>query len=102
MAVTREDVIWCDQNLLSRDAESGATIESHLAFESVKNLVASFVRSPEFAGMASAASDIIARQHLWLLADSQQLQIDAKASNSDKFQAYYFCSVPNFKEPATC
>lgn len=83
MSVTREDVIWCYQNLLGRNAESEAVIDSHLGFESVKDLVALFVHSAEFANSGSAKPERIARQHIWLRADEQTQLIETSATHQE-------------------
>jgi SAM-dependent methyltransferase len=83
MSVVREDVIWCYRNLLGRNAESEITIDSHLAFESVKDLVASFVHSAEFTGKASAKTEGTTRQHVWLLADAQTQLIETSATQQE-------------------
>jgi SAM-dependent methyltransferase len=83
MSVTREDVIWCYQNLLGRNAESEAAIDSHLVFERVKDLVAFFVQSAEFAASASVKPEHIARQHIWPRADEQTQKIDVDATHEE-------------------
>jgi 2-polyprenyl-3-methyl-5-hydroxy-6-metoxy-1,4-benzoquinol methylase len=83
MSVTRENVIWCYQNLLGRSAESEAAINSHLVFESVKDLVAFFVNSAEFNSSASAKPERIVRQHIWLRADEQTQLIETSATHQE-------------------
>ncbi len=81
MNVTREDVIWCYQNLLGRSAESEAAIESHLVFNSMRDLVAFFVRSAEFSGGTSAESNDSGRHNLWPSADAQTQKINIDATH---------------------
>jgi 2-polyprenyl-3-methyl-5-hydroxy-6-metoxy-1,4-benzoquinol methylase len=83
MTVTREDVIWCYQNLLGRNAESEAAINSHLVVESVKDLVVFFVHSAEFNSSASAKPEHTARQHIWLRADEQTQLIETSATHQE-------------------
>ncbi|MEO6172055.1 MAG: hypothetical protein ABIP02_02960, partial [Arenimonas sp.] len=46
--LTKEDVLWCYQNLLSREPESEAIVQTHLLNKSFKELVQVFVSSQEF------------------------------------------------------
>lgn len=47
-AVTRQQVIWCYQNLLGREPESEAAIEGHLGCRDFEALVRAFVASAEY------------------------------------------------------
>jgi SAM-dependent methyltransferase len=47
-AITSDDVIWCYRQLLGREPESDAAIQSHLKMATLRNLVQVFVSSAEY------------------------------------------------------
>lgn len=48
--LAREDIVWCYRALLGREPESEQAIQSHLERGSLRQLVESFLGSPEFKG----------------------------------------------------
>lgn len=46
--VSRDQIVWCYRNLLHREPESEAAIQSHSRVPDMKSLVASFVQSREY------------------------------------------------------
>lgn len=53
MSVSREEIVWCYRNLLGREPESEAAVESLLAQPDFKRLVERLAQSPEFAARAA-------------------------------------------------
>lgn len=60
--VSREDVLWCYRNLLGREPESEAAVQSHLHFRSFRALVRHVVASPEYRGRGGNVSLGVARR----------------------------------------
>jgi SAM-dependent methyltransferase len=48
MSVTKEDVVWCYQNLLEREPESAEVVAAHLEKRDFKQLIMGFLDSKEF------------------------------------------------------
>lgn len=54
-AVSREEVLWCYRTLLGREPESENVILANAKSKDIKDLVASFVSSPEYGAKLAAA-----------------------------------------------
>jgi SAM-dependent methyltransferase len=83
MPVDRDDVIWCYQNLLGREAESEAAITSHLSHQSFRSLVESFTDGDEFARRQVAAEYPGNAHNRFLPLDLPPQRVDVFASEEE-------------------
>jgi SAM-dependent methyltransferase len=84
MPVDRDDVIWCYQNLLGREAESEAAITSHLSHKSFRALVESFTDGSEFARLHEATAGNSDNAHnRFLPLDLPAQRVDVFASDEE-------------------
>ena len=89
MSVTREEVLWCYQNLLGREPESDEAIRVHLDNKTLRDVVNAFTNSEEFRQQRmefkrAAIAPINIRP---LALDVQQIDISASAEELDRCAA---------------
>ena len=83
MTVSRDDVVWCYQNLLERDPESDEIVETHLNTHDFKQLVLGFVGSPEFLSRLRRANLASFVGGLGLPSVLDRLDIDVDATDDE-------------------
>jgi SAM-dependent methyltransferase len=76
--VSRDEILWCYRNLLGREPESEAVVNTHLRTRDFRHLVLSFVRSQEF--IASVPRVTLHSEEPGLPPFLDKLKIDAEAT----------------------
>ena len=88
MPVSREEVLWCYRNLLKRNPESEAALNSHLGNKSFRQLVEGFVRSPEFADKTRPSVPPPVRKDRFYPLNLKGMEVDTEATTEQLVQAF--------------
>lgn len=85
MSVSKEDVVWCYQNLLGRDPESSEAVDVHLkTWPNFKQMILSFIASSEFLAPRPNVSLPVVSPVMSLLPPVlPKLEIDVNASSRE-------------------
>lgn len=81
--ISRDDIVWCYRNILGRDPESDALVETHLNTIDFKQLVLSFLGSPEFRSTRTAGDLVEFGGSLGLPPVLDRLDIDVDATPAE-------------------
>lgn len=85
--VSRDDIVWCYQNILERQPETDGTIDGHLSTPDFRQLVLNFISSQEFIARRAKASLHSQEPGLPPFLDRLQIDVDATPKDLDKCAA---------------